>query len=222
VHCRSARGAKNLNPGHAMEALSRVEGIAAPLVRPSIDTDVIIPSREITSPARDGFGEKLFAPWRYLGPSRRENPDFVLNRPAFRQASILIAGENFGCGSSRELAVWALKQFGIRCIIAPSFGAIFRNNCIRNSVLPVQLDGDVIQALGAAAESGTLRLVADLVDCAVVTPDGSRHAFSFEPADRAMLLSGLDGIDVTWPHRAEINDFECKGRTSRPWVWGVS
>ena len=133
----------------------RIEGIVAPLLRPNIDTDLIIPSREITSPGREGYGEKLFAPWRYLGPERRENPDFVLNREPFRRAPILVAGENFGCGSSREMAVWALRQFGIRAVIAPSFGAIFRANCLRNGVLPVELPGPSCPASRPARKRAT-------------------------------------------------------------------
>ncbi len=155
-----------------MEAFVRIEGIAAPLHRPNIDTDAIIPSREITSPGREGYGEKLFAPWRYLGPDRRENPDFVLNRAPFRAAPILIAGENFGCGSSREMAAWALRQFGIRVVVAPSFGAIFRSNCLRNGILPVALPAATVAALAARAEAGDLVLAVDLGSCAVTTPDG--------------------------------------------------
>jgi 3-isopropylmalate/(R)-2-methylmalate dehydratase small subunit len=202
-----------------MQALRRVEGVAAPLLRPNIDTDIIIPSREITSPGRDGYGDKLFAPWRYLGPGRVENPDFVLNRAPFRQARILIAGENFGCGSSREMAVWALHQFGLRCIIAPSFGAIFRSNCVRNALLPVQLDAAVVAALGAAAESGALCLCVDLEAGEVIEPDGQRHRFAIDAAEREMLLSGLDAIDLTWQHRARIETFEAADRERRPWIW---
>lgn len=202
-----------------MEALRRVEGVAAPLLRPNIDTDTLIPSREITSPGRDGYGEKLFAPWRYLDAQRTENPDFVLNRAPFRQARILIAGENFGCGSSREMAVWALRQFGLRCIIAPSFGAIFRDNCVRNALLPVQLDASVVAALGAAAESGTLCLCVDLEAGEVIEAGGRRHRFAFDAVEREMLLTGLDAIDLTWQQRAQIEAFEAADRQRRPWIW---
>ena len=145
-----------------MEPFVRVEGIAAPLHRANIDTDAIIPSREITSPGREGYGEKLFSPWRYLGPDRRENPDFVLNRAPFRAAPILIAGDNFGCGSSREMAVWALRQFGIRAIVAPSFGAIFRANCMRNGILPVVLPAATVAGARRAGRAGELVLEVDL------------------------------------------------------------
>lgn len=202
-----------------MEALVRVEGIAAPLLRDHVDTDVIIPSREITSPAREGFGAKLFAPWRYLAPGGPENPEFVLNREPWRQARILIAGRNFGCGSSREMAVWALVQFGIRCVIAPSFGAIFRSNCVRNALLPVELPEATVHALAAAATAGPLALTVDLEACEVRGPGGLRHAFTIDAAEREMLLTGMDAIDRTWRHRAAIEAFEAADRERRPWIW---
>jgi 3-isopropylmalate/(R)-2-methylmalate dehydratase small subunit len=202
-----------------MEPLRRVEGIAAPLPRENIDTDVIIPSREITSPAREGFGAKLFAPWRYLGPGGPENPEFVLNREPWRQARILIAGRNFGCGSSREMAVWALVQFGIRCVIAPSFGAIFRSNCVRNALLPVELPAATVAALAAEAARAPLVLTVDLEACEVRAPDGARHAFTIDRAEREMLLTGMDAIDRTWKHRAAIEAFEAADRERRPWIW---
>ena len=125
-----------------------------PLLRANIDTDIIIPSREITSPGREGYGEKAFAPWRYEAGSRKEVAEFVLNQPAYRAAKILVCGANFGCGSSREMAVWALQQFGIRVIIAPSFGAIFRNNCVRNGLLPIALPLEVFEALAVRVTCG--------------------------------------------------------------------
>lgn len=202
-----------------MDALVRVEGIAAPLLRDHIDTDVIIPSREITSPGREGFGPKLFAPWRYLAPGGPENPEFVLNREPWRHARILIAGRNFGCGSSREMAVWALVQFGIRCVIAPSFGAIFRSNCVRNALLPVELPEATVQALAAAATAAPLELTVDLEACEVRGPGGLRHPFTIDAAEREMLLTGMDAIDRTWQHRAAIEAFEAADRERRPWIW---
>ncbi len=206
-----------------MEPLRRVEGLAAPLMRDHIDTDVIIPSREITSPAREGFGARLFAPWRYLKPGGPEDPAFVLNREPWRQARILIAGRNFGCGSSREMAVWALVQFGIRCVIAPSFGAIFRANAVRNALLPVELPASAVDALAAAAEAAPLVLTVDLETCEVRGRDAQgaiRHPFAIDPDEREMLLAGLDAIDRTWQHRAAIEAFEAADRVRRPWVWG--
>ncbi|MDH5264405.1 MAG: 3-isopropylmalate dehydratase small subunit [Betaproteobacteria bacterium] len=205
-----------------MEPFLRIEGIAAPLHRPNIDTDAIIPSREITSPEREGYGEKLFAPWRYLGPDRRENPDFVLNRAPFRAAPILIAGDNFGCGSSREMAVWALRQFGIRVVVAPSFGAIFRSNCLRNGILPVVLPAATVAALAGRAEAGDLVLAVDLGRCLVTTPDGSAHEFAVEAREREMMLEGLDDIDLTLSRAGEIEAFQARDRVARPWIWSVA
>jgi 3-isopropylmalate/(R)-2-methylmalate dehydratase small subunit len=202
-----------------MEQFVRIEGIAAPLHRPNIDTDAIIPSREITSPGREGYGEKLFAPWRYLGPDRRENPEFVLNRAPFRAAPILIAGDNFGCGSSREMAAWALRQFGIRVVVAPSFGAIFRSNCLRNGILPVVLPAATVAVLAVRAEAGDLALSVDLGTCLVTTPDGASHAFAVEARERQMMLEGLDDIALTLRRKGEIEAFQARDREARPWIW---
>jgi 3-isopropylmalate/(R)-2-methylmalate dehydratase small subunit len=212
--------------------LEEVTGIAAPLMRENIDTDVIIPSREITSPTREGYGPKLFAPWRYLAPGGLENPEFILNMEPWRQARILVAGRNFGCGSSREMAVWALAQFGIRCIIAPSFGTIFRNNCISNGLLPVSLPHIHVQALASRAQWGPLTLTVSLVNQRITerSPEAAPssvvpHAvalafdFDFDADDRDMLLTGKDAIDRAWQHRAAIEAFELKDRVMRPWAW---
>jgi 3-isopropylmalate/(R)-2-methylmalate dehydratase small subunit len=202
-----------------MQAVTTITGIAAALLRENIDTDVIIPSREITSPARDGYAPKLFAPWRYLGPGGAEDPTFVLNQPPWRQASILISGANFGCGSSREMAVWALAQFGFRALIAPSFGTIFRSNCLRNGLLPVTLPAEAVAQLAAQAGAAALTLTVDLLTCEVRAPDGSVWAFSIDAHEREMLLTGLDAIDLTRQHRADIEAFEAADRQRRPWVW---
>jgi len=203
-----------------MEPVIRIEGIAAPLLRDNVDTDTIIPSRDITSPSREGFGAKAFAPWRYLGPGGPENPEFVLNRAPWRDASILVAGRNFGCGSSREMAVWALVQFGIRAVVAVSFGAIFRQNCIRNGLVPVELPGEVVTALAARAEhEAPLRLVVDVAALALIEPAGLQHAFGLDAADHEMLVTGLDAIDRTWQHRAAMESFEAADRGARPWIW---
>lgn len=203
-----------------------VTGIAAPLMRDHIDTDVIIPSREITSPSREGYGPKLFAPWRYLTPGGPENPAFILNRGPWRQARILLAGSNFGCGSSREMAVWALSQFGIRCVIAPSFGTIFRTNCIRNGLLPVCLPAEQVHALAARAQEGPLALCVNLVEQRIHAPSTSEAhaalsplAFEFDADDKDMLLTGKDAIDRAWEHRAAIEAFEQRDRLARPWAW---
>ncbi len=223
-----------------MEQFVRISGIAAPLMRANIDTDLLIPSKEMTGTGKEGYGEKLLAPWRYLtasdaerqqdvliddpvvdpGLQRVENPEFVLNRAPFRHASVLIAGANFGSGSSREQAVWALRQFGFRCVIAPSFGTIFRNNCYRNGVLPVELSVTQVQSLAEEAESGQLSLTVDLAECAIFYPDGRRLDFTVSPGERTMMLEGLDAIGLTLKRRDEIQGFERADRIARPWIWG--
>lgn len=226
-----------------MEQFVRITGVAAPLMRANIDTDLLIPSKEMTGTGKEGYGEKLLAPWRYLTPpeaerqqdvllddplvvdaslQRIENPDFILNKAPFRQAVILIAGENFGSGSSREMAVWALRQFGFRCLIAPSYGAIFRNNCYRNGILPVLLPATEVQKLADDAQDGQLVLTVDLVGCTIVRPDGNGLAFVVPPNDRSMLLEGLDAIGVTLKRRDEIEAFQQGDRIARPWIWAHS
>jgi 3-isopropylmalate/(R)-2-methylmalate dehydratase small subunit len=204
-----------------MEPVRRIEGIAAPLLRDNIDTDTIIPSRDITSPSREGFGPKAFAPWRYTAPGGPENPDFVLNRGPWRQASILLGGRNFGCGSSREMAVWALAQFGLKAVIAASFGAIFRQNCVRNGLVPVELPHAAVSRLAeqASDETQPLNLVVDVEALVVIEPDGTRHRFALDAADHEMLLTGLDAIDRTWQHRPAMEAFEARDRIARPWIW---
>ncbi|HSD54411.1 MAG TPA: 3-isopropylmalate dehydratase small subunit [Burkholderiales bacterium] len=203
-----------------MEQFVRLKALAAPLLRDNVNTDVMIPSLEITSPSREGFGEKLFASWRY-GPGRVPNPDFVLNRAPFDRAQILIAGENFGCGSSREMAVWAIRQFGFRCVIAPSFGAIFEASCYRNGVLPVVLPKADVEALGRAAESGTLELEVDLESCTVTAPGDRTLRFEVGKPEREMMLAGLDAIGVTLKHRDAILEFQKRDRSARPWIWSI-
>ena len=198
-----------------------ITGIAAPLLRPNIDTDVIIPSRDITSPSRAGLGARAFAPWRYLQGGTEEDPSFVLNRAPWRQAPLLITGANFGCGSSREMAVWALVQYGVRCIIAPSFGAIFRNNCVRNALLPLELPADVVANLAAQAEAGALTLTVDVAAGELRGDGGIHHHFKLPEDEREMLLSGQDAIDRTWQWRAAIEAFETRDRVLRPWAWTV-
>lgn len=207
-----------------MEQFTVVTGIAAPLLRDNIDTDLLIPSREMTSPGREGYGEKLLAPWRYLPspPEQRiENPDFVLNQAPFRQATILIAGRNFGSGSSREAAVWAVRQFGFRCVIAASFGAIFQNNCYRNGVLPLVLPVEQVCRLAEAAESDETWLTVDLRSCEVTGIAGVTLPFHVPPNARAMLLEGLDPIGVTLKRVGAIRAFQENDRRARPWIWDL-
>ena len=205
-----------------MEQFVCVRGIAAPLMRANIDTDLIIPSREMTSLSKVDYGEKLLAPWRYL-PSeaghRVENPEFVLIQAPFRKAPILVAGANFGSGSSREAAAWAVRQFGFRCVIAPSFGAIFRNNCFHNGVLPVTLAEEDVREIGEAAQTGTLLLTIDLRTCTVKLPSGHQLSFDVPAEERRMLLEGLDAIGLTKKKDGEIRAFQNTDRESRPWIW---
>ena len=205
-----------------MEQFVKITGIAAPLMRANIDTDLLIPSKEMTGTGKDGYGEKLLAPWRYRSGApgaRVENPDFVLNREPYRHAVVLIAGANFGSGSSREQAVWAVRQFGFRAVIAPSYGTIFRTNCYVNGVLPIELPAGEVERLGREAEAGPLELTVDLVECEVSAPDGRRLAFNVPAGERTMMLEGLDAIGLTLKRRPEIEAFQAADRLRRPWIW---
>ena len=190
-------------------------GIAAPLLRDNIDTDTIIPSREMKSTGRTGLADGMFAPWRYTdAESRTENPDFALNQHAFRGAAIIAAGRNFGCGSSREHAVWALYEYGVRAIIAESFAPIFRANCIRNFILPVALDRAAIEAI--AGRAVTIDLAARTLICGDDT-----HPFALETEAHEMLTHGLDVIDLTLQHAPAIAAWTAADRIARPWVYDL-
>ena len=206
-----------------MEPFQVHRGVAAPLLRNNIDTDAIIPSREMKRVSKQGLGEGLFAAWRYTLPGGREpNPDFVLNHADYAGTSILLGGLNFGCGSSREHAVWALKEFGIRAVIAPSFGSIFYSNCIRNGILPVVLDESSLGDLAATveAEPQSAQIEIDLPAQQIVAPDGTIYAFELDSGHKRMLLEGLDGIALTLKHAADIDAFESRDRAARPWIYG--
>lgn len=203
----------------AVQPFRRLEGRAAPMPIDNVDTDAIIPSRESRSVSRDGYAEKLFANWRYTPGTRIENPDFVLNRPPYRQAKILVAGKNFGCGSSREAAAWSLVQFGIRCVIAESFGNIFRGNCIRNGVLPVALDAAAMSRLIDIAGEPDNSIAVDLEAQKVSDGRGQEWSFRIDPLERDMLLEGLDEIELTLRLKAQIKAFQKQDRQARPWVW---
>ncbi|MCC5794564.1 MAG: 3-isopropylmalate dehydratase small subunit [Chromatiales bacterium] len=205
-----------------MEKFTTLDAIAAPLLRINVDTDAIIPSREMKRVSKLGLSEGLFAGWRYTAPgSREENPDFILNQPPFRDAKILLSGQNFGCGSSREHAVWALAEWGIRCIIAPSFGAIFQGNCVRNGILPVVFDETLVDSLASQvrADPANNLIKVDLVRRIVTAPDGQEHGFEISDGDREMLLEGLDAIALTLRHKQEIQAFRDADRGRRPWVY---
>ena len=205
-----------------MEAFLQHEGIAVPLLQPNIDTDAIIPSREMKAVSKLGLGEGLFAGWRYRTPGSREpNPDFVLNHGAYRGCSILLGGENFGCGSSREHAVWALGEYGIRAVIAASFGSIFFGNCINNGLLPVQLPQSSIDALANHIQANPQRnrVTIDLEHLSVSAGDTLQFDFELEDGPRQMLLQGLDPIDQTLLMRERISGFESEDRRRRPWAY---
>ncbi len=205
-----------------MRKFTVLRGVAAPLLRANIDTDAIIPSREMKLVSKKGLGVGLFAGWRYTVAGGREpNPDFVLNRPEYADATILLSGRNFGCGSSREHAVWALSEYGIRAVIAPSFGVIFHGNCERNGILPVVLPEAAVQAIAAAvAENPQRQQVAiDLEQQKVASPDGREFEFEIAPSSRQMLLEGLDQIGMTLGHLDAIEAFERAFRKRRPWLF---
>ena len=195
----------------AFPPVPQVSGIAAPMLRNNIDTDAIIPSREIKGVSKAGLAAGLFAGWRYLPGGRVPDPGFVLNDPAFVGATILLAGDNFGCGSSREHAVWALHDFGIRAVIAPSFAPIFHGNCIRNGIVPVVLDSPTIASLGTVV---TVDLVAQ-----TVTSGDIVAGFDIDAEAKAMLAGGLDAIDLTLQYAAAIDSFLVADRAARPWIY---
>ena len=193
-----------------MEAFKEHVGLVVPLDRINVDTDQIIPKQFLKRIERTGFGEFLFYDWRYL-ENGEPNPSFVLNEPRYRSASILIAGVNFGCGSSREHAPWALQQYGFKAILAPSFADIFRNNCYKNGILPITLPADVIADLSDAARATEgYRLMIDLETQSVVCPDGTSHPFEIGDFEKHCLLNGLDEIGWTLQFAADIAAFEAR------------
>ena len=198
-------------------------GVAAVLMRDNVDTDQIIPSREMKTVSRSGLGQGLFAGWRYTDPETRvPNPDFVLNRDAQKAASILISGENFGCGSSREHAVWALQEFGFRVIIAKSFGEIFHGNCVRNGVLPITLGAGLVSKLSNLTAPAILTI--DLEQQVITTGNPSDDPIEFEIGEFAkrLLVEGLDPIALTLTDRTKIENFFQHDRQRRPWVYSAA
>ncbi|PPB82418.1 3-isopropylmalate/(R)-2-methylmalate dehydratase small subunit [Albidovulum inexpectatum] len=201
-----------------MEKFTKLTGIAAPMPLVNIDTDMIIPKQYLKTIKRTGLGVHLFDEMRY-NPDGSENPDFVLNKPAYRNAQILIAGDNFGCGSSREHAPWALLDFGIRCIVSTSFADIFYNNCFKNGILPIVMPQEVVDALMADAEKGeNARMTVDLEAQTVTTSDGQVFEFEIDPFRKHCLLNGLDDIGLTLNKVARIDAYEQEIARSRPWV----
>src|SRR3954454_24424517 len=201
-----------------MQAFTKLTGIAAPLPRANVDTDKIIPARFLKSISRTGFGKNLFANLRYREDGS-ENPDFVLNQEPYRKAEILIAYENFGCGSSREHAPWALLDFGIRCIIAPDFADIFFNNSFKNGILPIRLPRAVCEQLVDDSKlGGNARITVDLERQVVVRPNGEEVHFEIDPFRKHLLLNGLDDIGQTLQHGAGIDRYEADRRQTQPWM----
>jgi 3-isopropylmalate/(R)-2-methylmalate dehydratase small subunit len=201
-----------------MDKFTVLTGIAAPLAIINVDTDKIIPARHLKSVSRTGYARWLFETLRYR-PDGSENPDFVLNKPAYRKAEILVAGENFGCGSSREHAPWALLDFGIRCVIAPSFADIFYNNCFQNGVLPIRLPAATVALLMEDAQKGAnARLGIDLDKQIITRPDGSIVHFDIDPFRKHCMLNGLDDVGITLQKEKSIAEFETRRRARQPWL----
>jgi len=203
-----------------MQPFTTLRGIAAPLPMINVDTDMIIPKQFLKTIKRSGLGVNLFDELRY-DLAGKEIPDFVLNRAPYRQAQILIAGENFGCGSSREHAPWALLDFGIRCVMAPSFADIFFNNCFKNGVLPIVLSQEIIDLLMKEAEEADGRpFVIDLAKQEIIRPTGNAPvAFDVDPFRKHCLLNGLDDIGLTMEKAASIDGYEASQRASQPWLY---
>ena len=210
-----------------MEPFHVHTGLVAPMDRENVDTDAIIPKQFLKSIKRSGFGPNLFDGWRYLDPgepgqdpaARRPNPDFVLNQPRFKGASILLARKNFGCGSSREHAPWALGQYGFRALIAPSYADIFFNNCFKNGLLPIVLpEHQVAKLFDEVAAFVGYRLTIDLERQVVILPGGAELAFEVEPFRKYCLLGGFDDVSLTLRHADKIRAFEAERLLKQPWL----
>ena len=201
-----------------MEKFTSVTGVAAPLEMTNVDTDMIIPKQYLKTIKRTGLGSGLFAELRYKEDGT-ENPDFVLNKPAYRKAQILIAEDNFGCGSSREHAPWALLDFGIRCVISTSFADIFYNNCFKNGILPIKVSAqDLAKLMDDAKRGSNATLSVDLAAQEIRGPDGGTVKFDIDPFRKHCLMNGLDDIGLTLQKAAKIASFEDKAKAERPWL----
>ncbi len=211
-----------------MEKFVRKEGLVAPLDRANVDTDAIIPKQFLKSIQRTGFGPNLFDEWRYLDrgepgkddSKRPLNPDFVLNKKQFEGATVLLARENFGCGSSREHAPWALQQFGFQAVIAPSFADIFFNNSLKNGLVLIKFDSKIVdQLFKEAAASPGYRLAVDLEQQTVSTPTGESFTFEMDPFRKDCILNGLDDIGLTLTHADKIRAYEANHKVAQPWLF---
>ncbi len=203
-----------------MDKFTKLTGVAAPMNMINIDTDMVIPKQYLTTVKRTGLGQGLFFEMRY-DANGNEVEDFVLNKPQYRDAKILVTGENFGCGSSREHAPWALLDFGITCVIAPSFADIFYNNCFKNGILPIKLPKEDMDKLFDDAERGAnATLTIDLESQTITGPDGGEIKFDVDEFKKHCLLNGLDDIALTMKNEAKIEDFEEKHSAAQPWLAG--
>lgn len=201
-----------------MEKFTTLTGVAAPFALINVDTDMIIPKQFLKTIKRTGLGKALFYELRY-DEKGEERPDFVLNKPAYRKAQILVAGDNFGCGSSREHAPWALLDFGIRCVISTSFADIFYNNCFKNGILPIVVPGDDLKKLMDDAERGAnATITIDLASQEIRGPDGGVIRFAIDPFRKHCLMNGLDDIGLTMEKDRDIDAFEKRQALSRPWL----
>jgi len=214
-----------------MQSFTQMSGLAVPLMRTNVDTDAIIPKQFLKSIKRSGFGVNLFDEWRYLDPgfpgqdsaTRQPNPEFVLNEPRYQGAQVLIAGENFGCGSSREHAVWALDDYGIRSVIAPGFADIFNNNSFKSGLLPIVLDKAIVASLAeeCAVQEG-YQLAIDLEAQTVTTPGGQIYPFEVDSFRKHCLLNGFDDIELTLQQRFRIEEYEASRSKAAPWLFDAS
>ena len=205
-----------------MQKFTTLTGVAAPMPTPNIDTDRIIPARFLKTIKRSGLGKSVFNDVRY-NPDGSEKPEFVLNQPAYRKAQILVAGDNFGCGSSREHAPWALLDFGIRCIISEDFADIFYNNCFKNGILPIKMPKEIIDKLMDDASRGSNAIIEiDLEKQEIKGPDGGTVHFDIDPFRKHCLLNGLDDIGLTMEKKSEIDDFEARQKEAQPWLHAAS
>lgn len=205
-----------------IEPVREVLSVAAPLIRSNVDTDAIIPSREMKSVSKRGLAEGLFAGWRYTTVGGREpNSSFVLNQSRYAGARILLGGENFGCGSSREHAVWALHEYGIRAVIAPSFAPIFFGNCVRNGIVPIRLSAKDIAIIAEwiDVDPQARLLKVNVAQLSVEADESARWSFELDIESRDMLLEGLDAIDLTLKNKSEIDTFLARDAVSRPWIY---
>ncbi|OOC56142.1 MULTISPECIES: 3-isopropylmalate dehydratase small subunit [Nocardiopsis] len=194
-------------------------GTAVPLERSDVNTDDIIPARFLKSIRRTGFGEHLFANWRYTGGGRELNPEFVLNKPEYKDASILVSNDNFGCGSSREHAPWALREYGFVCIIASSFADIFYNNCFNSNILPIVLASSEVGELLGSIAPGPVKLSVDLPAQTVTTSDGREYRFEIDAFHKYVAMEGLDNVSWSLSHMEDILAYEDSRRQEAPWLF---